>query len=402
MLPQSHYAAAAATTSEGMSAASGPLDDHPNLDAAPAEENSVEKTNTAASARLDKLPSELTTLITDHLDTKSLKQLRLCCKKLAMASSYTFRDRVPTLLPFFFMQSSMERLALLTENDRWNKHFEALEILSSSPDSMRISEHGTPCWTIHSHRHRRSRDLHGTSTHSDPAALAAPPRFGGGGTMPNVHTLTLCLNCDSYNKGMAKGNLPHKKRGKKQSADNTPPFLHTQQTDATQHEHLPALYAALPNLTTLHLTHAKTCPEHPLARTAFPGHPLAFYTPPPGASRLRRLCIKHSNIKSDELLVVMQAHTDTLETVEIGHSTIWSLMELKHFVAGRKVPRQLREVLPEKVDYIPLTSVDYWRWDKGGGVVSPGEERREVMQMLLDRMQAGTFDIRDLGLLHRR
>lgn len=77
-------------------------------------------------------------------------------------------------------------------------------------------------------------------------------------------------------------------------------------------------------------------------------------------------------------------------------------MELKHFVTGRKVPRRLREVLPEKVDYIPLTSVDYWQWDKGGGVVSPGEERREVMQMLLDRMQAGTFDIRDLGLLHRR
>ncbi|KAK0645259.1 hypothetical protein DIS24_g8069 [Lasiodiplodia hormozganensis] len=374
MLPQLHYAAAAATTSEVMSAASGPLDGHPNLDAAPAEENSVEKTNTTVSARLDELASELITLIADHLDTKSLKQLRLCCRKLAMASSYTFRDRVPTLLPFFFMQSSMERLALLTENDRWNKHFEALEILSSNPDSMRISEHGTPCWTIHSRRHLRSRDLHRTSTHSDPAAAArvAPPRFGGGGAMPNVHTLTLCLNCDNYNQ------------------------------DATQHEHLPALYAALPNLTALHLAHAKTCPEHPLARTAFPGHPLAFYTPPPGACRLRRLCIKHSNIKTDELLAVMQAHTDTLEVVEIRSSTIWSLMELKQFVTGRKVPRQLREVLLEQVDYLPLTSVDYWRWGKGGGIVSPDEERREVMQMLLDRMQAGTFDIRDLGLLYRR
>lgn len=116
MLPQSHDAVAAATTSVDMSAASGPLDDHPNLGATPAEEKPAEKTNTAASARLDELPSELTTLIADHLDTKSLKMLRLCCKRLAMASSYTFGHRVPTSLTFFFLHSSMQRLALLTEN----------------------------------------------------------------------------------------------------------------------------------------------------------------------------------------------------------------------------------------------------------------------------------------------
>lgn len=203
MLPQSHDAAAAATTSKDMSAASRPLDDDPNIDAAPAEEKpseekAADKTNTAALARLEELPSELTTIIADYLDTKSLNRLRLCCKRIAAASAYAFERRVPTSLTFFFLKSSMQRLALLTENRHWNEHFDTLEILSSSPEPH-ISP---PCWTTHS-RHMRSFGQQLRSTHSNPHHRATPPRFGEGGTLPNVRTLTLCLQ-RNYEKGMCE------------------------------------------------------------------------------------------------------------------------------------------------------------------------------------------------------
>lgn len=141
-------------------------------------------------------------------------------------------------------------------------------------------------------------------------------------------------------------------------------MLLAQTTDTPHHLHLPRLYAALPNLTTLHITHAQTCLIHTLAR----------YVPPSGACpRLRHLRITRSEIKMrQELITVMQTHRTTLQTVEVSDSKIDSLEAVQDYLKAEEVLLPLREVVLEEVSDRGWEQVHRWRWD--GVRVEVGEE----------------------------
>lgn len=80
-----------------------------------------------STSRLESLPVELIENITEHLDTRSHKHLRLSSRALYVMSTYTFGARLESTT-FFFTRTSMERLALLSESTTWTKYVKSLEI----------------------------------------------------------------------------------------------------------------------------------------------------------------------------------------------------------------------------------------------------------------------------------
>lgn len=97
-----------------------PLSTHTKMPFSQSQQDSPAVNTGSESARLEALPTELITLIANDLDTKSLKQLRLSCHRLDTASSQAFESRL-ACVPFWFMQTSMQRLARLSQS-RWSKH----------------------------------------------------------------------------------------------------------------------------------------------------------------------------------------------------------------------------------------------------------------------------------------
>lgn len=149
--------------------------------------------------RLEKLPTELIGRIAEQLDTKSLKQLRLCSKRLDAASSHSFAPLL-ACVPFWFMKSSMQRLVLLSESSRWSKHVKTLAIMSSCPEVGKFPTMALPYpprWTVNSPQ-LRHYGLHLRNTHPNPIHAESETRFG---VMPNVHTLVIYLT-KAYQGGM--------------------------------------------------------------------------------------------------------------------------------------------------------------------------------------------------------
>lgn len=157
----------------------------------------------AASPGLEKLPTELISRIAEQLDTKSLKNLRLCSKRLDGASSYAFAPLI-ACVPFWFMESSMQRLVGLSESSRWSKHVKTLAIMSSCPERVREAHEYVgfdlpypPRWTVESPQIPHYR-LHFRHTHPKSTLAQPETRFG---TMPSVHTLVLYIDY-KYSSGM--------------------------------------------------------------------------------------------------------------------------------------------------------------------------------------------------------
>lgn len=119
-------------------------------------------------SRLESLPTELIENISEYLDTRRLKQLRLSSRCLEAMSTHTFGARIKSAA-FFFTRNSMERLALLSESTRWSKYVTSLEINKSClrpSEWARWSDH----WRLHKEEtyHDRSRRVLGWKLHFEP------------------------------------------------------------------------------------------------------------------------------------------------------------------------------------------------------------------------------------------
>lgn len=152
---------------------------------------------------LERLPTELISRVAEQLDIKSLKQLRLCSKRLYTASSYIFETLLASV-SFWFVQSSMQRLVHLSESSRWSKHVKTLAIMSSCPERViepfkyiSFNLPYPPPWTFESPQLPHYR-LHIRNAHPNPTLAQLETRFG---TMPNVHALVLYIE-NRYPVGM--------------------------------------------------------------------------------------------------------------------------------------------------------------------------------------------------------
>ncbi|KAF9641016.1 hypothetical protein BFW01_g12822 [Lasiodiplodia theobromae] len=263
------------------------------------------------STRLEALPTELITLIANHLDIKSLRQLRLSSRRLDAASSHAFKLRL-ACVSFWFMEASMQRLALLSKSSRWSQHVKTLAIMASCPEKgeRRSSELAYPpvAWTLRSSQMRHF-GLHLYRLPEDPAAAGGEEsetlRFG---TMPNAHTLVLHIG-SIYPYGICSGSL----------------------LDVDQHRSLPALYAALPNLTTLQLRRVDVG-EARSSDSLRSLVPLALLSITPS---LRCLGIGDGYFESlQEAIDLVRRHKDYLRSVEIrrtfGNGWVGLLRVLQH------------------------------------------------------------------------
>ncbi|KAK0609193.1 hypothetical protein DIS24_g12411 [Lasiodiplodia hormozganensis] len=303
------------------------------------------------SSRLEALPTELIALIANYLDIKSLRQLRLSSRRLDAASSHVFKLRL-ACVTFWFMQASMQRLALLSQS-RWSQHVKTLAIMASCPEkgereSLELT-YPPVAWTLRSPQMRHF-GLHLYRIPEDPAAAGEESEILRFGTMPNVHTLVLHIG-SIYPYGICLGSL----------------------LDVDQHRSLPALYSALPNLTTLQLRRVDVGEARSSDYSVRSLVPLALLSIKPS---LRCLGIGDSYFESlQEAIDLVRMHKGYLRSVEIrrtfGNGWVGLLRVLQH-----ELPF-LENVVFEDNE---MVQGDRMRIEWSDGTCDNGQHAREIIR----------------------